>query len=169
MKWITAILSTTAAILLILPALFLGSYWYALAVAGVSAAGVLLLREMPQSKLPDLVLIVTSAMAAFALLLGIHAVFAVMALTLHICLWNAEHRFGHLDQAPVEDSAKRRFIIEILVLSLMSSFGIGLLLPGFLYVRVPLTFGLGLGLSSAVLITIAVLVALAHEARKREE
>ncbi len=169
MKWITAILSTIAAVLLILPALFLGSYWYALAVAVVSSAGILLLREMPQSKFSDMLLIATSAMTAFALLLGIHAVFAVMALTLYICIWNAGHRFGHLDRVPVEDSAKRRFNIEILIRSLMSTVGIGLLLSGFLYVRVPMTFGLGLGLSSAVLITIALLVALARAARKREE
>ena len=169
MRWITAILATVAAVLLILPALLLGSYWYALAVAVVSAAGVVLLRGMPQSKWSDILLIATSAMAAFALVLGIHPLFAVVALALYIYMWNAGHRFGHFDRAPVEGNAKRRFITEILVLSLIPSFGIGLLLVAFLYVRVPMTFGLGLGLSSAALMTVALFVGVAHAVRKREE
>ena len=169
MRWITAILATVAAVLLILPALLLGAYWYALAVAVVSAAGVVLLRGMPQSNWSDILLIATSAMAALALVLGIHPLFAVVALALYIYMWNAGHRFGHFDRAPVEGNAKRRFITEILVLSLIPSFGIGLLLAAFLYVRVPMTFGLGLGLSSAALMTVGLFVGVAHAVRKREE
>ncbi len=168
MKWITAILSTAAAVLLILPALLLGSYGYALVVAGVSAAGVVLLHRMPQSKWSDMLLMATCAMASFALFLRIHTLFAVIALALYIYAWNAANRFGHLDRSPVEASAKKRFVRRLLVLSFIPSFGIGLLVTAFLYVRVPMTFGLGLGLSLGTLLTVALFVKLANAARRRE-
>ncbi len=167
MKWITAILSAVATVLLILPALFQGSYGYALAVAVVSAAGVVLLRARPQSRWSDLLLMATCAIAALALLLGIHTLFAVVALALHIYAWNAGNRFGHLDRAPVKDSAKQRFVLRQLVLSFIPSLGVGLLVTAFLYVRLPMTFGLGLGLSLGVLLTVALFVGFANAARKR--
>jgi uncharacterized BrkB/YihY/UPF0761 family membrane protein len=107
-------------------------------------------------------------MASFALFLGVHTLFAVIALTLYIYAWNAANRFGHLDRSPVEASAKKRFIFRLLVLSFIPSFGIGLLVTAFLYVRVPMTFGLGLGLSLGTLLTVALFVRFANAARKRE-
>ena len=160
MKWVTTILLAVPAALLILPALLLGSYWYALAVAGVSAAGVVLLRTAPQSKWSDLLLIVTSVMAASALFLGIHPLFAVLAITLFIYAWNAGHRFGHFDRSPVEGSAKQRFILQTLAFSLAPSLGVALVLSAFLYVRFPLSFGTGIGLSGAVFLVIALFIIL---------
>ena len=169
MKWATTILLAVAASLLILPALLLGSYWYALAVAGVSAAGVVLLRTAPQSKWSDLLLIVTSVMAAFALFLGIHPLFAVVAITLFIYAWNAGHRFGHFDRSPVEGSAKQRFILQTLAFSLAPSLGVALVLSFFLYVRFPLSFGTGLGLSGAVFLVIALFIGFARAAHRQED
>lgn len=166
MKWVTAILLAVAALLLILPALLLGSYWYALAAASISTAGIVLLRATPQSKWSDLLLIAASAMAVFALFLGIHPLFAVVAITLFVYAWNAGHRFGHFDRSPVEDRAKLRFILRLLALSLIPSLGIGLLSTAFLYVRFPLTFGIGLGLSAAVFLTIALFIGFARAARQ---
>jgi len=166
MKWVTAILLAVAALLLILPALLLGSYWYAMAAAAVSAGGIVLLRTAPQSKWSDLLLITASAMAVFALFLGIHPLFAVVAITLFVYAWNAGHRFGHFDRSPVEDRAKLRFILRLLALSLIPSFGIGFLLTAFLYVRFPLTFGIGLGLSTAVFLAIALFIGFARAARQ---
>lgn len=168
MKRITAILSIAAAMLLILPALLLGSYGYALIVAVVSAAGVVLMRKIPQSKWSDILLMATCAMVSFALFLGIHTLFAVIALALYIYAWNAGNRFAHLDRSPVEASAKRQFVLRLLAFSFIPSFGIGLLVTAFLYVQVPMTFGLGLGLSLATLLTIALFVKLANAARKRK-
>jgi len=169
MKWVTTILLTVAASLLILPALLVGSYLYAMAVAVVSGAGVVLLRTVPQSKWADLLLLATSLMAAFALFLGVHPVFAVVAITLFIYAWNAGHRFGHFDRSPVEDRAKQRFILQTLVFSLVPSLGIALVLSGFLYVRVPLSFGTGLGLSAAVFLVIALFIGFARAARRQED
>lgn len=169
MKWVTGTLVAVAAMLLILPALLLGSYGYALAVAAVSASGAVLLRNAPQSKWSDLLLIATSVIATIALFLGIHPLFAVVALALFVYTWNAGHRFGHLDRSPVKDSAKRRFILQMLAFSLIPSFGIGLLLTAFLYVRFPMTFGLGLGLSTAVFLVIAVFIGFARTAQQHED
>ena len=169
MKWVTAILLAVAASLLILPALLLGSYWYALTVAVISAAGVVLLRTVPQSKWSDLLLVATSVMAAFALFLGIHPLFAVVAVTLFIYAWNAGLRFGHFDRSPVEDRAKQRFILQALAFSLVPSLAVALVLSAFLYVRVPLSFGTGLGLSAAVFLVIALFIGFARAARQQED
>jgi len=169
MKLTTAILLAIAASLLILPALLLGSYWYALAVAAVSATEVVLLRTAPQSKWSDFLLIATGAMATLAFLIGIHPLFAASSIMLFIYAWNAGHRFGHFDRSPVEDRAKLRFILQTLAFSLVPSLGVALVLSAFLYVRIPLTFGLGLGLSVAVFLFIALFIGLARIARKQED
>ena len=169
MKWVTAILLAVAASLLILPALLLGSYGYALAVAVVSGAGVVLLRTVPQSKWSNLLLIATSLMAAFALFLGVHPLFAVVAITLFIYAWNAGHRFGHFDRSPVDNRAKQRFILQTLAFSLVPSLALALVLSGFLYVRIPLSFGTGLGLSAAAFLVIALFIGFARAARRQQD
>jgi len=169
MKLITAILMAIAASLLILPALLLGSYWYAVVVAAVSATGAVLLRTAPQSKWSDLLLIATSTMATLAFLIGIHPLFAAAAIMLFIYAWNAGHRFGHFDRSPVEDRAEFRFIVRTLAFSLVPSLGMAFVLSAFLYVRFPLTFGLGLGLSVAVFLVISLFIGFARAARKQED
>ena len=169
MKWITGILLAVAALLLILPSMLLGSYWYALAVAIVAVSGAALLRSLPQSNLSNLLLIANSAMATAALFLGVHPLFAIVAIALFVYAWNAGHRFGHLDRAPVEESAKQRFIVQILVFSLIPSFGVGLLLTVFLYVQFPMSFGLGLALSTAVFLAIALFIGFTRIAQRQED
>ncbi|MEE8593511.1 MAG: hypothetical protein V3T03_05240 [Candidatus Bipolaricaulota bacterium] len=169
MKSVTTIILAVAAALLILPALLLGSYGYALAVAVVSAAGVVLLRTSPQSKWSDLLLIAVSVMTTFSLFLGIHPLFAIVAVTLFIYAWNAGHRFGHFDRSPVEATAKQRFILQTLAFSLAPSLAVALVLSAFLYVRFPLPFGTGIGLSAAVFLVIALFTGLARAARQGED
>ena len=169
MKRVTAILLAVAASLLILPALLLGSYGYALAVAVVSGAGVSLLRTAPQSKWSDLLLIAVSVMAAFALFLGIHPLFAVVAITLFIYAWNAGLRFGHFDRSPVEDRAKQQFTLQMLAVALVPSLAVALVLSASLYLRIRLSFGTGIGLSVAVFLTIALFIGFARAARRKED
>lgn len=169
MKRVTAILVAVAALLLILPALLLGSYWYAAVVAAISATGVTLLQIAPQSKWADLLLIATSTVSALAFLIGIHPLFAASAIMLFIYAWNAGHRFSHFDRSPIEDRAKLRFILQMLIFSLAPSLAVALVLSAFLYVRFPLTFGLGLGLSVASFLAIALFIGLARAARKKED
>jgi len=169
MKWITTILLAMAGTLLFLPALLIGSIWYALIVIIITGGGILVLREWPNTKPADIPLIALSAMAVFALFLGIHPLFPVISLMLSIYGWNAGHRFGHLDHAQVEEGAKHQFVIQILTLSIIPSFAVGLFLIAFLYVRFSMPFGLGLGLSSAALLSVALFMGLARAARKHED
>jgi hypothetical protein len=169
MKWITYILLSIAALLLILPALLIGSYLYVLAVIVVVGAAILVLRDWPTSKWSDIALAATSAIAVLALFLGIHPLFPVISLMLSVYAWNAGHRFGHLEHAQVDDEAKRQLVIQILIFSLIPPLVMGLFLTAFLYVRFSLPFGLGLGLSSAALLSVAAFMGFARAARNRED
>jgi len=169
MNWIPSSLLAVAALLLILPAILVGSTMYAIAVAVVSAAGVALLRSLPSSKWAHVLLIINSAMATFALFLGIHPVFPVIALTLMLYAWNAGQRFGHLDAAPTEEAAKRQFILQTLSLSLIPAVAIGLLVSAFLYVRLSLSFSGGMALSVAVLLVLALWLGVARMARNHHD
>jgi len=168
MKWITHILFATAALVLIPPALFAGSYYYALAIIAVTGSATLVLRDRPRSKWADLSLGGMSGIAVFALFLGIHPLFPAISLMLSVYAWNAEHRFGHLEQAHAKEEAKRQFIVQILVSSLIPPFVMGLFLSAFLYVRLSMPFGLGLGLSSAALLSVAIFMGVVRAARNRE-
>lgn len=168
MKWITNILLATAVLLLILPALVIGSVLYALAVVIVGGAAILVLRDWPNTKWSDIALAAMSVIAIFALFVGLHPLFPVISLMLSVYAWNAGHRFGHLDHAQVEEEAKRRFIAQVLTFSLIPPVVMGLFLTAFLYVRFSIPFGLGLGLSSAALLSVAVFMGFARAARNRE-
>ena len=169
MKWITTILLTAAAFLLILPALLIGAFLYALVVVAVAGGAILVLRQWPNSKPSDIPLIALSITAVFALFLGIHPLFPVLSLMLSVYGWNAGNRFGHLDRAHVEEGAKRQFVIQILIRSIIPSFAVGLFLTAFLYVRFSMPFGLGLALSAAALLSAALFMGFARAARKRED
>ena len=167
MKWITHILLTVAALVLIPPALFAGSYYYVLAVIVVAGAVIFVLRDWPHTKWADMSLGAMSIVASFALFLGIHPLFPAISLMLSVYAWNAGHRFWHLEHAQVEEEAKRQFIIRILVSSLIPPFVMGLFLSAFLYVRFSMPFGLGLALSSAALLSVAVFMGVVRAARNR--
>jgi len=169
MKWILIVLLSVAAGLLIVPALFEGVYWYALIVAAAAAGAFALVRSSSKPKLSDLLLIATSALIAFSQLLGIHPLFAIVSISLFISAWNIAHRFGHLDRVPVTDRAKQRFTIQMITRSLIPSIAIGLLLTACLYIRIPMSFGLGLGLSAAIFLNIALFIGFSHSAHKRAE
>jgi len=169
MKWITYTLLATAALLLVVPALSIGSYLFALSTIVVTAAGILVLRQFPHSKSADIVLIALSILSAFALFIGIHPVFPAISLMLSVYAWNAGHRFGHLERAQAEQESKRQFVIQILTLSFIPSVVMSLFLTAFLYIRFSMSFGLGLGLSLAALLSIVVFVRFAHAAREREK
>jgi len=168
MKRITDILLATAAILLLLPALVIGSALYALAVVIVGGAAIRVVRDWPNTNWSDMALAAMSVIAIFALFIGIHPLFPVISLMLSIYAWNAGHRFGHLEHAQVEEEAKRRFVTQVLAFSLIPPVVMGLFLTAFLYVRFSMPFGLGLGLSSAALLSVAVFMGFARAARNRE-
>ena len=169
MKWITTILLAAAAFLLILPALLIGSFLYALVVIAVAGGAILVLRQWPNSKPSDIPLIALSVLAVLALFLGIHPLFPVISLMLSVYAWNTGNRFGHLDDAHVEEQAKRQFVIQILAVSVVPSFAVGLFLTIFLYVRFSMPFGLGLALSSVALFSVALFMIFARAARGRED
>ena len=167
MKWITHTLLAVAALVLIPPALFAGSYYYVLAVIVVTGAAIFVLRDWPHTKWADISLGAMSIVVSFALFLGIHPLFPTISLMLSVYAWNAAHRFEHLEHAQAEEEAKRQFIIQILISSLIPPFVMGLFLSAFLYVRFSMPFGLGLGLSSAALLSVAVFMGVVRAARNR--
>ncbi|MBU1049802.1 hypothetical protein KKG90_07255 [Candidatus Bipolaricaulota bacterium] len=169
MKWILAILLATAALLLMLPALLIGSVLYVLAVPIFTAAAFFVMHKWPHSKSSNVSLIVLALLSVAALFIGIHPLFPVISLMLAIYAWNAAHRFGHLDHARVEEEAKRQFVIHVLTFSFLPSLAIGLFLIAFLYVRVSLPFGLALGLSIAALLSVALFMGVVRIARNRED
>ncbi|MBU0596042.1 hypothetical protein KJ567_05110 [Candidatus Bipolaricaulota bacterium] len=155
MSRIMAFLLTCAALLLSVPAIVAGSYGYAVGVLAILATGVAIQRRLPQSRAADLLLGVHAAVAAVALLVGVHPAFAVVALCLYLFAWDIGHRLGHTQRAAVAKDAARRFVASTLVRVIVPSLAIGLMLTGLLYVRFPLTFGLGLVLSVVSLLLIA--------------
>jgi len=169
MKWIAYILFSIAAVLLTLPAMVIGAYWYGLAVMAIAGAAIYVLRTWPNSKWSDISLAAATTIAVFALFLGIHPLFPAISLMLSIYAWNAGHRFGHLERAHVDETAKRQFIAQTVVFSLIPAAIIGLFLTAFLYVRLSMPFGLGLGLSSAALVSVAIFMVVTRIARNREE
>ena len=169
MKPVTTTLWVTAAVLLMAPALVQGMVSYALTVAVLSAAAVVLLRVAPHSLSSDVLLIAASAIVGFAVFLGLYPLFPIVALSLILHAWNTGHRFGSLERSPIEADAKRRFVLQQLALALISSWAVGLLLTAFLYVRIPLAFGLGLGLATTAFLAVALFIGFAHAARNGDE
>jgi polyferredoxin len=169
MKWITAILLAVAAILLVLPALLIGSTLYAVVVILVTTGSILALRQWPNSAQSALPLIAICGLAVVAQFLGIHPLFSAISLMLAVYAWNVGNRFGHLGHARVEQEAERQFVLQILITSLIPSIAAGLFLTAFLYVRFSMPFGLGLGLSAAALLSVALFMVLARAMRKHED
>lgn len=168
MKWIAYVLSSLGAILLVLPALALGTYGYALVVVAVAGATSYVLRSWPNSKWSDICLAAFAIIAVFALFLGIHPLFPTISLMFAMYAWNAGHRFGHLERAQVSETATRQFVAQTLVFALIPAMVVGLFLTAFLYVRFSIPFGLGLALSSIALVSGAAFMVIAHRARNPE-
>jgi hypothetical protein len=169
MKWITMPLIAVAGLMLLLPSLFHGAYGYAGGIAALSIAAALVLWRFPQSRASDLLLVIESATVAASALVGLHTLFAVIALTLYLFAWNAGHRYGHLDRATVDPQAKASFAAGTLLRSILPAVVVGLVVSAFLFVRMPMSFGRGLGISLSVLLLIAVFVGVARTTRKDEE
>jgi len=169
MNWITSILMAVAAVLLVLPALLVGSTLYALVVIVVGGGSIFALRQWPNSTQSAIPLLAICGLAVVAQFLGIHPLFSAISLMLAVYAWNVGNRFGHLRHARVEQEAERQFVLQILTASLIPSIVAGLFLTAFLYVRFSMPFGLGLGLSAAALLTVALFMVFARAMRKHED
>ncbi len=166
---ISLVLVALAALVLIVPALVLGSYVYAAAVAVVAAGASLLLRAAGNSPWSDLMLVIECTMAVSSLLLRVHPLFPLVSVTLFIYAWNTGHRFAHFDRAPAETQARAWFVLQTLLFSLAPSLAVTLVLAVFLYIHVPLTFGIGLGLSIGALVVLGIFVRVSQAARRDED